>query len=283
MIADREGDMYDIFEEASEACEPKAQWLIRAKHNRALVDNDSRRKGECRTYLFDKALQTDPRGEIEFELPIRGKCKRKVVLTLYAAQETIRPPGRKHERHLKPQTVSVVIARELNPPAEEEAIEWKLISSLPVESFEQVVQLMNYYLCRWQIEVFFRILKSGCKVEKLQLEESRHLLSCLSFYLIIAWRVLFLTMCGRNYPDLPCDAVFDDEEWKAAFITATRTLPPKKPPSLKDMLVLIATFGGYLARGNDPAPGPTALWIGLQRTRDFAFAIRAVRLADQPP
>ena len=108
--------------------------------------------------------------------------------------------------------LTAVLAREEAPPKGVEAIEWLLLTTCPVETFEQACEIMSWYLARWSIELFFKILKSGCKVEELQLEHFERLEPALAMYMIIAWRVLLLTTLGRNCPDLPCDVVFDEAE-----------------------------------------------------------------------
>ena len=116
-------------------------------------------------------------------------------------------------------------------------------------------------------------------MEKLQLEHIDRLEPALAFYMIIAWRVLFLTMLGRKCPDLPCDVVFETEEWQAVYLVTYKTKPPEQPPSLDDMVRHVAMLGGFLNRKNDGPPGPKTLWIGLQRTRDFVLALAAQHLA----
>ena len=90
--------------------------------------------------------------------------------------------------------------------------------------------------------------------------------------MIIAWRILYLTMLAREFPDEECHIVFTEEEWKVAYMMAHQKKPPSKPITLSKMLNLIAQFGGYLNRKNDGEPGPTTIWIGLQRLRDFIKA-----------
>ncbi len=141
--------------------------------------------------------------------------------------------------------------------------------------FEQAVEKIQWYLCRWQIEIYFRILKSGCKIEKLQLEHIDRLRPAIALYMIVAWRVLYLTMLGRECPDLPCDLVFDREEWQAIYIVTHRETPPSKPPTLNTILRMMAGFGGFLGRKYDGEPGPQTVWIGLQRARDFVLALQA--------
>jgi len=151
-----------------------------------------------------------------------------------------------------------------------------------VDTAEQAAEKLQWYLCRWQVEVFFRILKSGCKVEQLQLEKLERLEPALAFYLIIAWRVLSLTMLGRECPEPPCDVVFAEEEWQAVYTVATRKPPPEQPPSLDQMVRMVAGFGGFLNRKGDGFPGPQTIWIGLQRGCDFVLAIEATRPTEEP-
>ena len=160
-----------------------------------------------------------------------------------------------------------------------ERIEWFLLTSLAVDDFDSAAEIVQWYLCRWQIEVFFRVLKSGCEVEELQLELSDRLERAIAFFLIVAWRVLFLTMLGRTCPDLPCDAVFATEEWRMVYIVAKRRKPPSKPPTLNEIIRLVASFGGFLNRKRDGEPGPKTLWIGLQRVRDFVMTAEAMQAA----
>lgn len=129
------------------------------------------------------------------------------------------------------------------------------------------------------MEIFFRILKSGCRVEALQLGTLDRLERALVIYLIITWRILHLVTWGRDCPNLPCDVVFDPEEWQAAWIVAHRNPPPEIPPPLNIMVRLIAGFGGFLGRKHDGHPGPKAIWEGMQKVRAFAIALEAGRAA----
>ena len=110
-----------------------------------------------------------------------------------------------------------------------------------------------------------------------QLEKRKRLEPALAFYTIIAWRVLFLTMLGRDCPEMSCDTVFADEEWKAVYLVTQRKPPPDEPPSLDTMVRMVASLGGFLNRKSDGFPGPKTLWIGLQRAADFVLALDAQR------
>lgn len=270
-VADREGDIYELFEAHDKQLElgQAADWLIRSQHDRLLESDET---------LLASVEKTAPLGDIEFELPAgRGRQSRPVTQTLYSQQVTLKGVYRKGGR-LQNVKVTVILARENHPPAGEKPIEWILLTNQEPDRFEQAAEKIQWYLCRWQIEVFFKILKSGCKVEELQLEKLERLEPALAFYMIIAWRILYLTMLGRHCPELPCDVVFDTEEWQAVYIVAHKKAPPDTPPSLNDMIRTVATFGGFLNRKGDGEPGVQTVWLGLQRARDFVAAIQAHRL-----
>jgi Transposase Tn5 dimerisation domain len=127
-----------------------------------------------------------------------------------------------------------------------------------------------FYL--WNIEIFFKILKSGCEIEELQFESFSRIANCLALYMIVAWRILYVTMIGRHCPDISSDLIFDESEWKAVYAITQRKKPPEVAPKLDVMIKMIASLGGYLGRKHDSEPGSQVMWIGIQRMRDFAVA-----------
>lgn len=174
---------------------------------------------------------------------------------------------------LKPISINAVLCREENPPAGEEAVEWLLLTSLELQSERtQLLEVIRYYQLRWQIELYSKILKSGCNIEKLQLENINRLENCLALYMIVAWRILFLTYVGKFCPHLSCELFYEDVEWKAVYIIAHKTRPPEKPPSIGSMNRMVASLGGFLNRTSDADPGIKSMWIGLQRLKDFSLA-----------
>jgi hypothetical protein len=267
-IADREGDLYDLFVEAP-CPERGADWLVRVQHaDRLLTDGRKLRA------VIDAAPVLT---EITFERPAaNGRRARTVHQHIKVVRVTLKAPARP-DRTLPDVTVTALLASEPHPPAGEDPLDWLLLTNLPVETAEQAIEKLSWYLCRWQIEVYFKVLKSGCRVEQLQLEKRERLEPALAFYMIIAWRVLYLTMLGRDCPEMPCDAVFADEEWKAVYLVTQRKPPPEKPPSLDTMVRMVASLGGFLNRKHDGFPGPKTLWIGLQRIPDFVLALEAQR------
>lgn len=262
-VADREGDIRELMDVAARREHP-ADWLVRAQHNRNTVLGEK---------LWERLERRELLGEVEFTLPAApGRAARLVRQPLY--QERVTLPAQRGRPAL---AVTAILAREEHPPAGAKPIEWRLLTNRVAETLEQVVELIDWYRRRWLAEVFFRILKSGCRVEALQLGTLERLERALVIYLIIAWRILHLVTWGRDCPDLPCEVMFAPEEWQAAWIVAHRSPPPATAPRLGEMVRLIAGFGGFLGRKGDGHPGPKALWTGMQRVREFAIALEAGR------
>lgn len=273
-IGDRESDIRELMNEARRR-NYAADFLLRAKHNRNLAKNEDE---EIPRKLWDTVVQQEPLGKIEFMLEANGERKaRKVCQTLYALQVTL--PKQKDEEALE---VTAILAREENPPEGVTAIEWRLLTNQQVTCLEQAAEMVDWYRCRWLIEIFFRILKSGCRVETRQLASMERLERLLVIYFIIAWRILHMVTLGQECPNLPCDVVFDAEEWQAAWIVAHRTKPPEQPPLLGEMVGLVARFGGFLGRKSDGVPGPKAIWEGLEKIRHYAVGIEVGRAVYAP-
>jgi hypothetical protein len=199
-------------------------------------------------------------------------------MTIQAARVKLRGPQRPGGRPPDVE-INVVLVREKNPPAGEEAIEWLLLTSLPIRTFRQVQRVIAYYCCRWQIEVYFKVLKSGCKIEDRQFQDADHYLPCLALYMVIAWRVMYVMMLGRQCPAIPCGEIFGEAEWKAVYTVVRGQAAPEQPPTLAAIVSMIASLGGHLGRKHDGPPGPKAMWIGMQRMRDLALAWDAFQLA----
>lgn len=153
------------------------------------------------------------------------------------------------------------------------AISWLLLTTVRVDSFETACERVQWYTCRWLIEVYHKVLKSGCRVEERQFAFADRIERYLALDSVIAWRVLFLTMIGRELPNLPCTAILEAHEWQALYCFIHKTpIPPLEPPSLQLAVGWIAQLGGFLGRKRDGAPGPIVVWRGLQRLSDLAIA-----------
>lgn len=273
-VSDSEGDMYEALTEA-QTQQHAAKFIVRACQDR-------RRIGDEQQHLWASVSQTPVLGTRTVRVserkapPSETRKRRKArdaraaVLTIQATTVTPRAPWRPDGK-LPSVPVTVVRAREVNPPPGEEPIEWLLLTDLPATTLAQAERVLDGYTHRWLIEVYFRVLKSGCGVEKLQLETAERMPNALTVYQIVAWRVLLLTMLGRATPNVSCETVLTEPEWKAVYVVVLRKKIPKKPPSLGVMVRLIAMRGGHLGRTNDPPPGPKAMWVGLQQARTLAL------------
>ena len=158
-----------------------------------------------------------------------------------------------------------------------------MLTNLPIDTTAAVEAVIEAYCRRWEVEVYFRVLKSGCGVEELQFETTERLMACVAVDLIVAWRVRFVLRMGRECPEMPCDTVLSPDEWQSVYTIVQKKPLPKKAPTLGEMIPMIASLGGYLDRKSDGPPGPKAMWIGIQRRRDFAVAWTAFRPPEPPP
>jgi hypothetical protein len=281
-VADSEADIYDVFAEPRGEMSP-VQVLVRLCHDRA-VFSEELREDEAQPALIRHTVLATP---VLFtsEITARGRTTpyacdartrrqpredRDAVVEVRALSIALQPPSRSVH---PPVTVNVVLVTERNPPEGDEPVEWILGTTLPIDSVEQVQTVIQYYRMRWMIEVFFRTLKTGCRVEERRFETLDRQLCCLSVYLITTWRTLLVVHLGRSSPDMSCEVLFDPAEWKSVWVAVVKERPPRTPPRLQQMVRLIAQLGGYVNRPNrtDP-PGPQTVWLGMQRMHDLAWA-----------
>lgn len=270
-VADSESDIYDVIAEGME--EPRtADWIIRSCQDRALVDD--LREELLSTPVLDRRTITVCGRTAKVACEDRGRRQprksREAVVEVRATRVTLRAPKRKAGQ-LADATVNAVLVTELNPPEGDVAVEWLLLTSLPIDTVDQVRLVVQYYSIRWMVEVFFKVLKSGCRVEDRRFEELDRLLPCLAVYLIVAWRVPYLCRLGRSCPEISCEAVFEPAEWQSVYQIVRREPPPKVAPKLQEMIRLVAQLGGYVNRKRDDEPGPQTLWLGLQRLHDITL------------
>ncbi|MBK8752430.1 MAG: IS4 family transposase [Candidatus Competibacteraceae bacterium] len=217
-VADRESDIHEFMVRAQ--CHPQVDWLIRAAQDRKLAEGDT---------LWDRLAQASVLGEVSFTLPARpSRPSRPVVLTLRVERVTVQPKGG------EPVTVTALRAREERASVGVDPLDWRLLTNRPAETLAAAAELIQWYGRRWTIEVFFRIFKTGCRVEALQLSTLERLEPALALYLIIAWRIQYLTVLGRVTPTLPCDAVLDPDEWHPVYVAIHRQPPPTTPPAARD-------------------------------------------------
>jgi hypothetical protein len=276
-ISDSEGDIYEHFAEMQNRDE-KADFhlLVRACQDRALVDCDDQhllgaaRATPCLYRYTVDISRRDAVTKVETRRRQMDRTARTAEVEVRATTVTLRPPYRP-DRILPALTFNVVLVEEANPPPGEHAIQWILVTTLPIIDPEQVRLIVHYYSLRWQLEIYFKTLKSGCRIEARYFERMGRLMNCMAVYTIVAWKVFYLCRLSRECPDLSCEVIFEPEEWQPAYMTVRRRLPPKTPPTINEMTRLVASLGGYVIRKHSE-PGTQTLWLGLQRLHDLATA-----------
>lgn len=262
-LADREADMVAMMRRASELGTP-ADWLIRAKHNRCLPDGEGAK-------LWATTTAEAPLGELEFTLGAReNRPMRKVRQQLWARRVEI---GDGKRGRL---SVTCVVAREVGAPAGAKAVEWRLLTNREVGNHAQAVELIDWYRARWEVEIYFHVLKNGCEVEALQLGAIDRLERALALFMVVGWRITYLMRKGRTCPDLDATLFFDPDEIHGAHLLAKKKMPAK-PPTLNEVVRLIAQIGGFLARKGDGEPGVKTIWRGLDKVQTAAQTLRALR------
>jgi len=216
-VTDREGDIMELMVAARDRGHP-ADWLIRSQHNRVLPVPEEAK-------LWTTVEAQEPIAEICFALQSRRKGKNKEARKARQVRQQIFV-----KRRLLPNgkggtvQASCLIAKEIDAPAGEEAVVWRLLTNREVATPEAAVELIDWYRARWEIEMLFDVLKNGCRVEALQLSTTDRVECALALYLIVSWRIAHLMRMGRSCPDMDARLLFDPEEIQAAYL-----VPARKP------------------------------------------------------
>lgn len=262
-VADREADMVEMMRCARDLGTP-ADWLVRAKHDRCLPGMDGAK-------LWDTTTTGEPVGEITFTTGSRENQKGRTVRQQLWAREVEIADGKKGRIG-----VTCVVAREVGAPPGVKPIEWRLLTNRAAPTLEQAVELIEWYRARWEIEIYFHVLKNGCEVEALQLSAVDRIERALALFMVVAWRVTYLMRKGRTCPDLDASLFFDPDEIRGAHLLTKKKLPAE-PPTLNDVVRLIAQVGGFLGRKGDGEPGAKTIWRGLDQVHAAAETLRALR------
>ena len=256
-VADREADYYDFLAAAKHTDKPV---LIRAKHDRRLAE-------EGNPHLQAKLLASPSLGTITVQIPrSEDRPSRTATLEVRAMPATFLPPRDPQHKALPALDMWAISAREVSPvPEGDEAVEWLLLTIIAVPDLAQAQQCIVWYTYRWRIERFHFTLKSGCRVEKLELEERKRIERALALFCVIAWRLLSITYLARMTPEQPCTTVLSSSEWQALYSVINKTpVPPPTPPDLRTAVRWIARLGGFLGRRRDGDPGVKVLWRGFR-------------------
>ena len=261
-VGDAEADIFELFNYA--VVKLQTDLLIRAGQDRCVCAPEV-------GHLWATLARQKIAGYLKVQVPKKDKHpKREAIVSVRYSKITLKAPPHLNKR-LDNIPLYAILVQEENPPQGVEPISWLLLTTVPVLSFEDAVERIQWYRRRWQIEVYFKILKSGCQIEKSQLSTTQRLLPLIALFSIIAWRLFWLTHISRHDPEAPCTTVLTDHEWHAlyAFIYKTHRFPDEIP-SVRDVTLWIAQLGGFLARRHDGPPGVTVIWRGWLRLSDIA-------------
>jgi hypothetical protein len=263
-VCDREGDLYELLL-LGQQHRGRADVLVRAVCQRRV-------RGEER-FLWQLVAEEAALGQQKIIVPRRpGRAAHEVSLEIRCREVQLPPPQDKARYFGKrePLQVWAIEARQILPKAAREPICWRLLTTIPTQDLAQACEKVAWYTQRWQIEIFHKILKSGCQIEARQLESAARLGRALALDLIVAWRILALSRQGRLAPDQPCASLLNEAEWKILYCSIHPSkCVPLQPPRLDEALKWIARLGGFLDRKGDGFPGPITLWRGLQRLHDL--------------
>lgn len=285
-VADSESDIYELFvEPRTTSYAGELHLLVRACQDRALRDGkqhllETVRAAPCLYHCAVDVSSRTSKTKVESRKRRTQRDARIAEVEVRPTTLTLRPPYRV-DRQLLEVTLNVVLVEEIAPPEGTVPIQWILITTLPIKQEEQVKSIVQYYGIRWQIEIYFRTLKSGCRIESRYFERLGRMLNCLAVYSIVAWKVLYLCRLSRECPELDCEVVFEPSEWKSVYMAVRQKEPPETAPSLNEIIRMIASLGGYVIR-KSTQPGTQTLWLGLQRLHDLSTAWTTFGPGSQP-
>lgn len=275
-VCDREADLYDFFKCSHQIGAPV---LVRANANRT-INRKSRYAENDIEKLWEYISQQSEAGSYKIDIPKKSKTKhckqreaRTATVTVRFRSFVLNPPRNniKHNIEKLPNIdMHAVYVLESDPPDGVEPVEWMLLTNLPIKSFPEAYEKVQWYSLRWRIEMYFKVMKSGFRVEACRLGHADRLARYLTIMSIVAWRLFMITLIARTNPKAPCSLFLADREWKVLFLKVNKNkLLPKKPPVIGEVVIWIARLGGYLARKNDGPPGTITLWRGWKRLADL--------------
>lgn len=282
-VADREADMFELFDFRRRQSGRKAELLIRAKSDRCLEETERKLFAELTaTPLAGTVSITVPRQREHLSKPSTpgrpGLPLRQAQVEIRFKQVTLSAPNTAQTRNLNPITLWAIYLLEKDPPVGATQLEWMLLTTIQVTSVKQALKCIGWYCRRWRIEEWHRVLKSGCNILDHQNQTAEALLRAIAIDAVIAWRIMLLSLLGREVPELPCDILFDRYECRVLELLSKKKTESKL--SLGEAITLIARLGGYLNRKCDGPPGFETLWKGYTRFSGMAEILRLQEAAD---
>lgn len=282
-VCDREADVYEFLKYQ---IEQKQRFVVRASHDRYLGDNAGRLwscLGE-RPILGERGVIIEQRGgqrEKTKQRARKARQRRMATVELRAAQVALRMPKDFIKEDSDLIRANAVYVLESSPPQGMEPISWMLLTTEPVSTFEEAEKVVDYYSCRWQIEEYHKVWKSGCRIESRPLQSFENIERMLAITASIAVRILQLKLLGDETSDeRSCESVLSEDEWHCLHSVRFPGKPiAKKPPSMKWAYYAIARLAGWTDTKRTGKVGWQTLWkgwhafqqhyVGWQAARDF--------------
>ena len=262
-IGDRESDMYELF---CAAAEEKTHFLVRTCVDRLAIDGEQ---------TIARAMET-PDGKETYRLKLQTQNGRpsEALVEIRYRRLLVLPPIGKQKRYPSLE-LTVIRATEISEPKGREPVDWKLLTNLPVPSMQAAREKLDWYALRWKIEVFHKILKSGCKAEDSLLRSTERIVKLIAVFCVVSWRIFWLTMLNRSDPQATPGLVLTEEE----CLVLDRAVKAKSGEdtnrdTLSSYLIKVAQLGGYLARRKDPPPGNLVMWRGMRRLADLMLGVQ---------
>ncbi|MBI2418934.1 MAG: IS4 family transposase [Ignavibacteriales bacterium] len=266
-IGDWESDIYELFMEAQKhQSGPKLLVRVNRWRERRVESQDNEQaKTEEQPLLWDYVKEQTIAGELQIHVPRKvQKPGREAKVEVRFSEITLQPPKNSEFQPLN--NVWAVYVLEAGAEDMDLAIEWMLLTTTEVHTFEEAAKVISWYNGRWGLEVYHRTLKCGCLIEDRQLSRAESLQACLGIDMVIAWRIYHLTMLGREIPEHPCTVFFEEIEWKSLWCLSNNSrTAPVEPPTLNEAIRMLGQLGGHLGRKSDGMPGTECIWRGLQR------------------
>jgi hypothetical protein len=215
-VGDRESDLFELFEYRRRKAR-NVHLLVRARYDRCLEEGSRKLFAHLEALpVMGEAYIAVPRQREKKGKPSKpgriGLPARRAKVQLHWDKVTISAPQPPQTRHLAPVELYALLLREVDPPKGAKGLHWVLWSTMPIESRKQVLRCVRWYTRRWRIEEWHRVLKSGCRIEAHQHQSAAKLARAIAIDTVIAWRVMLLTLLGREAPDLRCELIFDPWE-----------------------------------------------------------------------
>lgn len=268
-VGDRESDIFELLWSCQEL---NSLFIVRNRQNRKFICSNM-----GKINLQTRLNQISEKKEIIIEVPKKknGTAREANIEIKYmSGLIPIRSPSlygsKKHDHKISDKVaVYVIRAKEINSPKGSEAIDWTLLTNIPVNSFEDAIEKIDWYKLRWKIEEYFRVLKSGCKIENARLATKERLEKLIALKSIIAFKILYLSKAAISNPEESCSKILTSKEWQALYIREHKTIIiPKDPPTIKQAIIWLGKLGGFMNRKSDKLPGTMTLWRGYENLKE---------------